>query len=81
MCEFNTESSLHLLLLLHLWVSGGPLYLAPILSSLLVIGKVNAEIYLSADPENLMKGKSFLQKLLLTLKYIPLFGELSFLSQ
>ena len=64
MCEFNTESPLQLLLLLHLWVSGRKLYLAPTLSSLLVISKVNAEIYLSDQPENLMKGKSFPQKLL-----------------
>ena len=78
MCEFNTESPLQLLLLLHLWVSKGTLYRAPIFSSLLVIGKVNAEIYLSDQPENLMKGKSFPQKLLLTLRYIPLFASTAF---
>ena len=73
MAEFKTEAPLQLLLLLHLWVSGRPLFVTPILSSLLVIGKVNAEIYLSDAPDNLMKGRSFLQKLLLILKYVPLF--------
>ena len=46
--------------------------------SLLVIGKVNAEVYLSDQPENLMKGKTSKQKLLLTLKYIPLFASTAF---
>ena len=78
MGEYKTEAPLQLLLLLHLWVSGGPLFLTPILSSLLVIGKVNAEMYLSDEPDNLMKGKSFLQKLLLTLKYVPLFSSTAF---
>ena len=78
MAEFKTEAPLQLLLLLHLWVSGRPLFVSPILSSLLVIGKVNAEIYLSDEPGNLMKGKSFLQKFLLTLKYVPLFTSAAF---
>ena len=78
MGEFKTEAPLQLLLLLHLWVSGHPLFVTPILSSLLVIGKVNAEMYLSDEPDNLMKGKSFLQKLLLTLKYVPLFTSTAF---
>ena len=78
MAEFKTEAPLQLLLLLHLWVSGHPLFVTPILSSLLVIGKVNAEMYLSDEPDNLMKGKSFLQKLLLTLKYVPLFTSTAF---
>ena len=78
MGEFKTEAPLQLLLLLHLWVSGGPLYLTPILSSLLILGKVNAEMYLSDAPEDLMKGKSFLQKLWLTLKYVPLFSSTAF---
>ena len=76
--EFKTEAPMQLLLLLHLWVSGRTFYLTPILSSLLIIGKVNAEIYLSDEPDNLMKDKSFLQKLLLTLKYVPLFSSTAF---
>ena len=66
------------LLLLHLWLSGRQLFLSSILSSLLVCAKVNAEIYLSDEPANLLKGKSFLQKLLLTLQYIPLFASTAF---
>ena len=76
--EFKTEAPLQLLMLLHLWVSGGPLFHTPILSSLLVLGKVNAEIYLADEPDDLMKGKSFLQKFTLTLKYVPLFSSTAF---
>ena len=77
----SAESPLQLLLLLHLWVKDGfgePRFLTPILSSLLVIGKVNAEIYLSDELENLMKDKSFLEKLFLTVKHIPLFAVTAF---
>ena len=81
MSEFYIESPLQLLLMLNLsqmdtdrWQK----FLAPILSSLLVIGKVNAETYLSDEPENLMKGKTFLEKLLLTLKHIPFFAVTAF---
>ena len=35
---------------------------------------MSAEKYLSAGPENLLADKSFLEKLLLILKYIPVFG-------
>ena len=77
-CESMCESPLQLLLLLHLWVSRKQLFLSPILSSLLIIAKVNAEIYLSDQPADLMSGKSFLQKLLLILKYIPLFATAAF---
>ena len=76
--EYSTESSLQLLLLLHLWLSGGPLYLSTILSSLLVIGKCSAEEYLMGNPENLLKDKSAMEKLWLTLKYIPLFSLTAF---
>ena len=76
--EYSTESSLQLLLLLHLWLSGGPLYLSTILSSLLVIGKCSAEEYLMGNPENLLKDKSAIEKLWLTLKYIPLFSLTAF---
>ena len=76
--EYSTESSLQLLLLLHLWLSGGPLYLSTILSSLLVIGKCSAEEYLMGNPENLLKDKSAVGKFWLTLKYIPLFSLTAF---
>ena len=71
--ETDTESPFQLLLLLHIWVSGGPLFLGPIGSSLLVIGKVKAEDYLSSSPENLLEGNSFLEKLKLITKFLPLF--------
>ena len=38
MAEFKTEAPLQLLLLLHLWVSGRPLFVTPNLSSLLRTG-------------------------------------------
>ena len=76
--ETDTESPLQLLLLLHIWVSGGPLFLGPIGSSLLIIGKVNAEAYLSSPPENLLEGRTFLEKLKLTTKFLPLFISTTF---
>ena len=74
MFEFNTEAPLQLLMLLYLWATGGPFFISTMLSTSLVIGKVNAEIYLSDEPTNLLLGKSFLQKVLLTLAYTPLFA-------
>ena len=71
--ETDTESPFQLLLLLHIWVSGGPLFLGPIGSSLLVISKVKAEAHLSSSPENLLEGTSFLEKLKLITKFLPLF--------
>lgn len=64
--------------MLYLWLSGGELYTAHILSSLLVIGKCSAEEYLTGKPENLLAGKSALEKLWLTVKYIPLFSLTAF---
>ena len=78
MFEFNTEAPLQLLLLLYLWATGGPLFVPPMISSLLVIAKVNAEIYLSDEPTNMFMGKSFLQKVSLTLVYTPLFASMAF---
>ena len=78
MFEFNTEAPLQLLMLLYLWATGGPLFVGTMLSTSLVIGKVNAEIYLSDEPTNLLLGKSFLQKVLLTLAYTPLFASTAF---
>ena len=71
--ETSMESSGQLCLLLNVWMQGGPLYISPILSSILVIGKTNAENYLSDSPENRLKGKSFLEKLKLVLCHLPLF--------
>ena len=76
--ETETESPLQILLLLHIWLSGGPLFLAPIASSLLAIAKVNAEVYLSSKPENLLDGADFLKKLSLIIKFLPLFISTTF---
>ena len=59
-------------------MSGGPLFLGPIASSLLTIGKVNAELYLSSKPENLLDGADFADKLLLIIKTLPLFISTTF---
>ena len=40
MAECTLESSAQLLLLLHIWLSGGQLYLGAIISSVIVIGKI-----------------------------------------
>ena len=65
-------------MMLYLWGTGGPLFVAPMISSSLVIGKVNAEIYLSDGPTDMFNGKSFLQKASLTMAYIPLFASTAF---
>ena len=71
--ETSIESSGQLCLLLNFWMQGGALFISPILSSILVIGKTEAENYLSDNPENRLKGKSFLEKLKLVLYHLPLF--------
>ena len=76
--EFSWESSLQFLLLLHIWINGGPLFISPLLSSLLIIGKVSTEFYLVSEPENLLQGKSFLEKLKLVAKHLPLFTLTAF---
>ena len=77
--EVATESPLQLLLLLHIWISGGgSLFLGSIASSLLAIGKVNAEVYLSSKPENLLEEAAFCEKLFLIIKFLPLFISTTF---
>ena len=76
--EYSWESSLQLLLLLHIWIKGGPLFISPILSSVLIIGKVSTEFYLISEPENLLQDKSFLEKLKLIAKHLPLFALTAF---
>ena len=71
--ETATEGPLQLLLILHVWLSGGLLHWDTLLSSLLDIGKVGAEKFLTAGPKDLLKGKTFLEKLVLVLKYLPVF--------
>ena len=69
--ESSYESSLQLLFLLHIWLSGGRMYFSAMVSSTLVIGKVGAENILMKGQENKMEGKSFLEKVILLLRYTP----------
>ena len=76
--EYSWESSFQLLLLLYTWINGGPLFISAILSSLLIIGKTSTEYYLISEPENLLAEKSFLEKLKLIIKHLPLFSLTAF---
>ena len=76
--EYSWESSFQLLLLLYTWINGGPLFISAILSSLLIIGKTSTEYYLISEPENLLAEKSFLEKLQLIIKHLPLFSLTAF---
>ena len=69
--ECNHESSIQLLLLLHIWLSGGELYLGAIVSSTLVIGKVGSENILMKGEVNKLEEKSFVEKVLLIVQYTP----------
>ena len=69
--ESSYESSAQLLFLLHIWLSGGHLYFTAMISSTLVIGKVGAENILMKGQENKLKDKSFLEKVVLLLRYTP----------
>ena len=72
--EINTESLSQLLIVTNLWLSGGQLYLSTMVSSVLVIGRVGAETSLVSDQHHLLRGKSFLQRVLAVTKLIPLFS-------
>ena len=67
--ECKHESSVQLLLLLHIWLGGGELYLGAIVSSTLVIGKVGAENILVKGEVNKLEEKSFLERVLLIVQY------------
>ena len=69
--ESSYESSTMLLFLLHIWLSGGHMYLSAMVSSTLVIGKVGAENILIKGEENKMQDKSFREKVILLLCYTP----------
>ena len=75
--ECNHESSIQLLLLLHIWLSGGELYLGAIVSSNLVIGKVGSENFLMKGEVNQLEEKSFLEKVLLIMRYTPVMALIS----
>ena len=66
------------MLLLHIWLSGGPVFLASIISSLVAISKVNAEVYLVDVPVNLFNGADFFKKLSLIARVLPLFISTTF---
>ena len=69
--ECKHESSVQLLLLLHIWLGGGELYLGAIVSSTLVIGKVGAANILMKGEVNKLEEKSFLERVLLIVQYTP----------
>ena len=69
--ESSYECSLQLLLLLHIWLSGGYMHLSAMVSSTVVIGKVGAENLLMKGEENKMEDKSFLEKVALLACYSP----------
>ena len=69
--ESSYESSTQLLFLLHIWLSGGRMYLTAMVSSTLVIGKVGAENILTNGQENKLQDKSFLEKVFLIARYMP----------
>ena len=71
--ENATKGPLQLLLILHTWLSGGLFHLDTLVSTLLDIGKVGAENFLTTGPKDLLQGKPFLEKLFLVLKYLPVF--------
>ena len=72
--EATLESPLQLLLLNHIWLSGGKCYISAMITSIIVIGKVSAENLLTSREDNLMKGKSFAQRLRLIATFIPVFA-------
>ena len=69
--EMQCESSTQLLLLIHIWLSGGHMYLSPMISSLIIIGKVSVENYFTKE----LEGKTFLEKLKIIAYYLPMFAS------
>ena len=69
--ECSFEASCQLVLVMHIWAAGGELHYGSMISSVVVIGKVSAENYLVAGPENLLADKSFAKRIALTLWYMP----------
>ena len=71
MAECTLESSPQLQLLLHIWLSGGQLYLGAIISSVIVIGKNSAENILINGTVNKLAGKTLGQRVALVASYTP----------
>ena len=61
-----------------MWLTSGKMYLSAMISSIVVIGKVSAENYLTTGPEDLLKDKSFIEKIALVLRFLPLFALTTF---
>ena len=72
--ESSIEASCQLLLLIFLSLTSGKLHLSVMISSIVIIGKVRAENYLASGPEDLLKDKSFKEKIALVLRFLPLFS-------
>ena len=70
--ESSYEAPAQLLFLLHTWLSGGQVYISTMVSSVLVIAKVGAENILTKGEEDKMKDKSFLEKVALLARFMPL---------
>ena len=70
--ESSYEAPAQLLFLLHAWLSGGQMYISTMVSSVLVIAKVGAENILTKGEEDKMKDKSFLEKVALLARFMPL---------
>ena len=54
------------------------MHLTCMTSSVVVIGKVSAENYLMANPNNLLAKASFCQRIMLTLRFMPVFTLTAF---
>ena len=61
-----------------MWLTRGQLYLSVMISSIVVISKVAVENYLMSGPEDLLKDKSFKEKIALVLRFLPLFSLTAF---
>ena len=72
--EATMESPCQLLLLNHIWLSGGRCNISAMITSIVVIGKVSAENFLVSKEDNLMTGKSFAKRLRLLATFIPVFS-------
>ena len=76
--ESKAQASVQLLLLIFISLTSGKLHLSVMISSIVVIGKVAVENYLMSGPEDLLKDKSFKEKIALVLRFLPLFSLTAF---
>ena len=75
----RTDAFFNFKVLLLLWIGRGKMFPSAMISSVVIMGKVNAEGFLSSGPVDLLKGKPFLAKLVLVCKLLPVLA-LTFLS-